>query len=105
MSRARIDWRGPQVAERVMEAAREAIDETTAAAAAAVVAPRDRGILAENIISTPAVRKGARITGRFGASRYRAFWGLFQEYRRPFLRPAADLEFPKVVARLRSRLS
>jgi len=104
MSQARIDWRGREVADRVMEAAREAIDETTAAAAAAVVAPRDRGILADNIVTRPARRRRHVITGGFGSAK-RAYWGLFQEYRRPFLRPAADSEFPKVVARLRSRLS
>lgn len=101
-----VDWRAQQIVERLLEAAREAIDETTAAAAqqAAVAASHRTGRLAEETISEPAVVEGGKARGKFGSTRRRGFYGLFLERRRPFLRPAADAVFPTLARRIKGRM-
>lgn len=103
-----VRWNGPRIAARVASAAAAAIDETTALAARDAAATHwwrgRRGQLERHIVSEPARREGARITGRFGASRKGGFYGLFLERRTPFLRPAADRQFGQLVARIRARL-
>lgn len=97
-------WNGPKVVANVVNAAKEAIDETTAAAAEEAKSSHGyqtrSGVLEEETISEPAEVKGHRITGRFGTTQRRGFYGLFKEYEEPFLRPAADREFPELAGRI-----
>lgn len=107
MALAKLDWRGKQVAESVMRAAHEAVDEITAAAAqdASSGAPRRYGQLASEVISEPAERQGNVIVGKFGSTKHRGFYGLILERRgRPFLRPAADRHFSNLGRRIAARI-
>lgn len=96
------EWRGPAVLRAVEKAVARAIDDTTedAARLAEASAPRRTGQLQSEIVSERAVVKAGRITGRFGATKRRGFYGLFHERRRPFLRPAADVAFPRLRGRV-----
>lgn len=104
---ARItSWNGPQVTRKLLEAAREAIDETTqdAGRQAAASVEHRTGRLAEETISEPAVIEGGRARGKFGSTQRRGFYGLFVERRQPYLRPAADISFPTLARRIRERM-
>lgn len=106
-----LHWRGDEVAKRVRAAALAAVDETTEAAAEDARAnhwwANRSGSLEGNIVVEPAkADAGGRVAGRFGTSlRREAFYGLFLERKTPFLRPAADREFPQLAKRIRGRLS
>lgn len=105
-----VDWRGPQVRARVLAATKAAIDECTESAARDAAGNhwwRNRsGDLQGNIVSEPAKIENGRLVGRFGTSlRREGFYGLFLERKTPFLRPAADREFPALARRVRVRLS
>lgn len=113
-SRARLEWNGDDIIARVVEAARQAIDETLDEADAEASAAhwwRNRtGNLELKIVTEHARRVGSRVTGRFGTTtmkkgRRTGFYGLFLEYKTPFLRPAADRTFPTLAAKIRRRLS
>lgn len=106
---ARLDWRGDQVFARVMDAAREAIDETTKEAARDAQGSHwwagRSGRLEGNVINEAAVRRGRRVvSGRFGSTKRQGFYGLILERRRPFLRLAADRTFSHLSARIRRKL-
>jgi hypothetical protein len=105
----RLDWKGPQIKARVEHATLRGIDDCTEAAARDAQGShwwRNRsGDLQSNIIAEPAkVAPGGHRRGRFGSSLRRGgFYGLFLERRTPFLRPAADREFPKLGRAIRRR--
>jgi len=101
-----VDWRGQQIVDRLLEAAREAIDEIMGedVQQAASAAPHRTGRLAEEIVSEPAVIDGGKVRGKFGSTQRRGFYGLFLERQRPFLRPAADVLFPTLARRIKERL-
>lgn len=103
-------WRGPQVAARVEAATKQAIDAITERAAEDAQAnhwwQNRTGELESNIIAEPAERRAdGRVVGRFGTSlRREGFYGLFLERRQPFLRPAADRNFPALPLEIRARM-
>lgn len=101
-------WRGDKIVAKVEQAAREAIDETTAAAADAAQGSHwwqsRSGQLEDEIVNEPAKVKDGKITGRFGSTQRRGFYGLFHERKQPFLRPAADREFPKLAERIAKKV-
>lgn len=105
-----LNWKGRAVETAVMTAAREAINETTEAAAEAAKRShwwgRWSGRLEGAEIKYEYARKTGpnRYTGKFGATRIRGFYGLILEHKTPFLRPAADQEFPKVTQRIKARI-
>jgi hypothetical protein len=97
----KLTWNGPHIKERMETATLAAINECTTAAAADAKGNhwwRNRSdTLQGDIIIKPAERQGEHRVGWFGSSfRREAFYGLFLERKRPFLRPAADREFPKL---------
>lgn len=102
-----MKWNGDEIVAKIDKAAHEAIDETTAAAAEAAKSSHgymtQSGQLEEETISEPAEAKGDRVTGSFGTTQRRGFYGLFKERKQPFLRPAADREFPKLAERIREK--
>jgi hypothetical protein len=114
-SRVKFDWNGDTIVQRVAEAARMAIDETLDEADADASSShwwRNRtGNLEVNIVTERARRFGYHIRGRFGTTysgvkgHRSGFYGLFLEYRTPFLRPAADRAFPTLAAKIRRRLT
>jgi len=113
-----LNWRGSKLMEEIGGAVVEAIDETTSAAAEHAsstsldlpmheaagywwfdVTPR-----VERVYSEPAEVNGSTASGRFGTVERRGGYGLFEERVFPFLRPSADIEFPKLADRIRERL-
>jgi len=112
-NRATLVWNGPAVLARVAEAARVSIDETLQAADADASASHwwqnRTGNLESDIVTEDAKIVGPIVSGRFGTTHggkgvRSGFYGLFLEYRTPFLRPAADRNFPKLAAKIRARL-
>lgn len=108
MAGVKLDWRGDALKARMRQAAADGIDETTAACVllAQERAPRDTGFMANTIESEPAAPEGSAIIGRFG--NWTADYSLWVEVgtrrmaARPFLRPAADAEFPNLPDRIRA---
>lgn len=107
---ARMEWLGGVVAERVALAAAAAIDEATHAAAEDAKAShwwqarRGSEGLEGHIVAEPAKLHLNMVEGRFGSSlRAGGFYGLFLERKTPFLRPAADRNFPKLPGLIRGR--
>lgn len=106
-----LTWNGDKVRRRVNLAAKDAIDETLEQAAKDAQGnhwwANRSGSLEGNIVVEPAtVDARGQVSGRFGTSLRRAgFYGLFLERKTPFLRPAADREFPHLGRRIRVRLS
>lgn len=109
-----VQWNGARVLERVAHATQQAIDDATREAADVAKTghwwhPRT-GNLERQIVTEHAHRHGNTITGRFGATYSgiegvrSGFYGLFLEYRTPWLRPAADLVFPTLAAKIRRHL-
>jgi hypothetical protein len=112
-SRATVDWRGDALIRRVRAAAAAGVNETLDAAAADARLTHEwvsrTGQLEEEIVTEHA-RAGRNPHGAFGTTRRRGFYGLFheegtvREFARPFLRPAADRNFPTLARRIRRRL-
>lgn len=102
-----IRWRGPEIEAKLTRSIPDAINETTRDAADQAQTShwwKSHGHLEPNTVHEDATRTGAHEwTGRFGA-RSHVYWGLFLEYRQPWLRPAADSTFHQLADRLRGRL-
>lgn len=113
-SRAGLTWRGPELIERVRTASRMAVNDTLDAARDDAAVSHEwvnrNNQLEEEIVSEHADPGDHNPSGLFGTTRRRGFYGLFHEegtvheYARPFLRPAADRNFPSLAARIRRRL-
>lgn len=103
-----VRWNGDDVVDKVAKAAAEAVDETTAAAAAAAKSShwwRSRsGTLERQTVTEPATVDRDDVVGKFGTTERLGFYGLILERRRPFLRPAADREFPKLAERIERKV-
>lgn len=105
----RLDWRGDRVLAQVSRAIKDAIDETTKDAAEDAKDSHwwqsRSGNLESEIVTWPAQRTGgAQWTGKFGTTKGAGFYGLFLERRTPFLRPAADRNFPKLAKAIKRRI-
>ena len=113
-SRARVEWKGDQIKRRVRAAATAAVNETVDAAADNARVSHEwvnrTGQLEEEIVAEHADAADPNPTASFGTTRRRGFFGLFHEegtvheFARPFLRPAADRQFPSLAERIRRRL-
>jgi hypothetical protein len=104
-----VEWNEDRIIAQLLEAARLAIDETTAACVP-IGQGRvhvDTGELQSKIAAVPAVISGDTVTGAYGVPDGPDYTAA-QEYLpepqgRAFIRPAADQEYPKVGARLAAR--
>ena len=107
--RLTLSWRGDEIAERIMQAAQASVDDITAKAAADAASNHwwqsRTGNLEGNIVNEPAKRVGGVITGKFGSTEGPGFYGWFLERKTPFLRPAADRNFPQLATQIRARLA
>lgn len=113
-SRAKLDWRGAALVERVRAAATAGVNETVDAAADDARVSHEwldrTGQLEEEIVTEHADNREANPRASFGTTRRRGFYGLFHEegteheFARPFLRPAGDRNFPTLAERIRRRL-
>lgn len=106
----RLTWNGPRIVAAQIEKAKLAIDQTTAAC---VQHAKDHhpwrnrtGTLEGSLQMRPAERRGMRIVGQWGSFQVR--YAIFLELGTsrmpayPYLRPAADAEYPRLKLRLRS---
>lgn len=102
-----LEWHGKEIAARALAAQLAAVSETTREAADD--AAHDHwwqsrtGQLQSEVISEPAHPVPGGVAGKFGTTRRRGFYGLFEELKRPFLRPAADRVFPTLQEKLHKR--
>ncbi len=103
------EWNGEALKKRLAEAARLAIDETTASCVAPAMGRVHvkTHILQGSIKFRPAAMEGDTIVGRWGS--FDVNYALWQEILpeprgRAYLRPAADAEYPRLAARIRARL-
>ena len=98
-----LKWNGPKQFKRIQQALKEAIDETTEAIADSAEARvrRRTGDLSRSIGTAAAEVQGEDVVGAVGAGE---FYGLFEEIQRPYLRPAADSEVPRLAGRVKDRL-
>jgi HK97 gp10 family phage protein len=107
--RSRLDWRGREVTEAALRAAERGIDETLARCLARAIpaAPIDTGNLRASGFVRPARRDNRGVVGSWGFSAgYAAYVELGTRYMtaRPFMRPAADAEYPRLSTRIRAAL-
>lgn len=105
-----LDWQGDALLRRVERASREAIDEVTGAATevAKQLVHVDTHTLQRSLGAVPARTEGDQTVGAFGSLQDPGY-AIDQEYDheprgKPYLRPAADQEFPKLGARIARRL-
>lgn len=103
-------WRGDAIMAEYLEAARLAVDETTAACVplGRALVHVDTGLLQSRIVSVPAEIAGDVVRGAFGVVDDPGY-ALAQEFLpepqgRAFIRPAADQEFPKLGDRIAARV-
>lgn len=101
-----IEWRGQQVKDKIIKATKKGIDSVL----------DDSVRLAKNLVHTrffflqgsiqmrPAKQIGDQIFGRFGS--WSMDYAIYQELEKfkgskPYLRPSADIYFPKLKKRIR----
>lgn len=105
-----LRWRGDEVRRAVMAAARGGIDETMARA---VVEAKRRvpvltGTLQGSLQMRPARERGGGVVGLWGSFsvQYAVYveMGTGRMGARPYLRPAADQEYPGLAGRIQRRL-
>jgi len=107
VSTVKLTWHGDAIKRRLDEAQRLGIDTTTAATvtpAKQFVRIKTR-ILQGSIQTRQAVKEGGHWVGRWGS--FDVNYALWQEIRtfsqaghRPYLRPAAEIEYPKLAGRI-----
>lgn len=107
--RAGLHWNGPEVKDRVTRAAVIGVNLTLAACLAKgrVRAPIRTGNLRGSGFIRPAVPTALGVSGSWGFSAgYAAYVELGTRYMdaRPYMRPAADEEYPKLAGRIRAAL-
>ncbi|MGK2898621.1 MAG: hypothetical protein ACSLE9_08020 [Burkholderiaceae bacterium] len=111
VARLKLNWAGKAYNAAARQAVLGAVYQTLSAAAleAQRRAPRDTGFMAATtVVTRPPSIKGDGVSGEFGNET--ADYTLWNEIgtsrmpARPFIRPAADLEFPNLPARIASRL-
>lgn len=106
----KLQWNGAKVAQAVKVATRNAMDETMVAcvSTARSLVRVDTGALRSDISFKSAVIRGFMVEASFGAPTVP--YAIFQEIgtvkmtAQPFLRPAADTEYPKLADRVARRL-
>lgn len=106
-SRAKLDWNGDRFRERVRIAAEAAVNETVDDAADDARTShwwRNRTGQLESELVVEHTHGAESPTAKFGTTRRRGFYGLFLEYKTPFLRPAADRHFSTLAEKIRRRL-
>jgi hypothetical protein len=108
VSTVELTWHGDAIKKRLDDAQRLGIDTTTAAAvtpAKRLVRVKTR-ILQGSIQSRQAVKEGGHWVGHWGS--FNVNYALWQELgtahmsAQPYLRPAAEIEYPKLGGRIKA---
>lgn len=99
-------WEGDEVVEKIEQATRLAIDQTTGAA---VIQAKNNhpwqnrtGTLEGSYEMRPAVSDGKTVKGKWGSFDVKYAAPVEKDF--PALRPAADVEYPKLAERIRANL-
>lgn len=106
-----VDWNGEQVKRKAVTASRKGIDETMSKC---VIVAKGRvrvktATLQGSLRMEPAVVLGQRIKGTWGS--FDVNYALWQEIGtsrmsgQPYLRPAADAEYPQLKARIKANFA
>lgn len=105
-----LTWNGDAIARRVQRASVEAIDETTGGAVtvAQQLVHVDSHDLQKSLGAVPAEVRGDEVVGAFGSLEDPGY-AIEQEFDpeprgKPYMRPAALQEFPKLASRIARRL-
>jgi hypothetical protein len=112
-NRVSTQWNGDKIISRMERAVRGAVNETVDAARDDALATHTwenrTGQLEEELISVHAAAGERNPAASFGTTKRRGFYGYFHErgtineIARPFLRPAADRNFPGLKLRIARR--
>lgn len=107
-----LSWRGAEVLARAKAAVRIGIDETTSACVNHAKSNHpwrnETGTLEGSLQMRPAIDEGGRIVGRWGS--FTVDYAIYLEVGTrfmpafPYLRPAADAEYPHLAARIKAAL-
>lgn len=103
-----VDWRGDEIQKKILDQAKQAIDQTTAAAVRYAKSNHPwknvTSTLEGSIMMKPSVYRGGLLIGEWGSFdvRYAIFLelGTSKMPAYPYLRPAADAEYPNLAKRL-----
>ena len=103
-------WHGEAIKRRAEAAAKAGIDETLAAcvARAQASAPVDTGFLRASAFVRQAVLTASGMLGHWGFSAaYAAYveFGTVRMGAQPYIRPAMDIEYPKLARRIKAHFS
>lgn len=103
-----LRWHGDRILQRMDDASKKAIDETTAAAVSTAQGMRSGSSRASaGLENRPAQAKGSSIIGQWGIFDRSLWWELFIEVGNPYRggdnakRRAADAEHPMLARRIR----
>lgn len=114
-----LRWKGEEFLEKIAQATADGVNDTTTAAAEDAAGTTMNlpphvaaghpwyGVTSrvESAVSTQAATAaGTSVRGAFGATKRRGDYALFLERLNPYLRPAADRNFPKLPENIRKRL-
>ena len=102
-----LRWNSDAIIQKVLRAAVPAMDDTTRAVVqnAQGRVRRRTGNLADSIDSEDAQIQGDEVIGAVGVSgKHGVIYGLIEEIRKPYLRPAIDAEGPSLAERLKGKL-
>ncbi len=104
-----LRWRGAQVKDKLLRAAKDGIDETTAESVteAKRIVPVDTSTLQGSIRFDPAQIGRNKVVGEWGSFDvdYAIYveLGTYKMRAQPYLRPTADREYPKLKGRIARR--
>lgn len=109
---SKLNWRGPEISAKLREAAKVAIDQTTAEAVEHAKSnhpwKNETGTLEGSLQMRPAVVEGETVRGKWGS--FTVVYAIYQELgtskmpARPYLRPAADATYGKLAGRIEAAM-
>ena len=102
-----LKWNGKALLRDVLRAAVPAMDDTTRAVVQSAQGRvrRRTGNLADSIDSGPAEIQGDEVIGAVGVNdQHGVIYGVIEEIRKPYIRPAVDSEGPQLWKRIRDNL-
>lgn len=106
-----MEWNGEEIKRKAIEVAKWGVDATTAACVreAKVEVPVVTATLQGSIEMRPAQERGSEVVGIWGS--FNVDYAIYVEAgtsrmsAHPYLRPAADHQYPKLADRIRSKFA
>lgn len=109
---ARLEWKGKQVMDKLTAATAKGVDQTTAACVVEAKTNHEfvnrTSTLEGSIQMRPATIELTKVIGRWGS--FSVHYAIFIEAGTsrhapmPFLRPAADVEYPRLAERIKANM-